>query len=1094
MICSARVVCLALLVAGNIIPGARAAAQDRPSTTDTCLLFAAKNVSKGGGNFFLHASFTMRNVTFTAGDVLEYDMFIDPANPEPTGSLDAQFHPTTINPWDPAGKRYLSNFVETTGGLSAAVGKWHHFKIPLDEVSSRTSSRWNLVMEGRAEGQYAVFVDNVHITGGTGIQTTLYANGNATDPALDKREGYSQYFALVPVSRDRVVDGQDVRSVVKEGIERGNLRREASTLRREFLALGVNNKPLPQDSAETSPTLAELNELATTESENLDAEHFQQVIHRARGMLSHMHPNMRQYTGHLIGHAHIDFQWLWPWTETLQVCHDTFLQMAKFMDEYPGFTFNQSSPALYSATEEKFPEVFARIQKHVAGGQWEIAGGRWCEGDENMISPESHARQFLYGQRYFREKFNGRMTDVGWEPDTFGHVWTMPQILKLGGCKYYYFCRAGYGKPLFWWQGPDGTKVLAFEEPMYGTWYNADLGPLQFEESLRFGKDTGAQDMLWVFGVGNHGGGATREHIDTALEWNKKPYAPTSKFSTAAQFFHSLEKYDLSKLPTVATDLNTTKESGFVGVYTSHSDIKKWNRDSEAMTESAEAIAAFAARHGFEYPTKEFRRNWEDICWNHHHDTLPGTSIHSSYDYSETMYKRLQESSRSIGEKALAHLAARVAGEGTGVVVFNPVGWKRNAVVEVNVPEGASPDKMMALANGSHEKGVSLQEIPHKRGTAVFVAKELPAFGYARFKVQAKVGGSQELKGGLQVSADGTLIENSRYRMALDKSSGQVTSLVDKKSGYEAIAPGGRGNRLEVHKEAPNGMSAWSIGEPKGRQSLNGPVELKVTESGPVRVTVQFSQRYGTSDLVQSVSLTEEGAPEFSLHTHWKELGSNDKPSPFLKVAFDLNLTSPTLTYDIPFGNITRDRDGAEQPALKWVDASDTTCGSALLNDCKHGHSMKWNVLRLSLIRSNYYPDAAPNKRPQSARWSLVPHMGNWREAGVLQTATEFNKPVWVTTATAAAKSESTLPSAASLVSVNEENVVITGVKKAEDDKDLIVRYYEAYGKKADGKLQLNGTAKAAKRVNFIEDDITTEGMPDAPLRPYEIRNVKLAM
>src|SRR5207245_462900 len=93
--------------------------------------------------------------------------------------------------------------------------------------------------------------------------------------------------------------------------------------------------------------------------------------------LNHDHPEMRRYTGHLVGHAHIDFQWLWEWPETVQVCHDTFNQALKFMDEFPGFKFSQSSSALYATTEEHFPDVFKGIQQQVeAGGEIRCSGRR----------------------------------------------------------------------------------------------------------------------------------------------------------------------------------------------------------------------------------------------------------------------------------------------------------------------------------------------------------------------------------------------------------------------------------------------------------------------------------------------------------------------------------------------------------------------------------------------------------------------------------------------------------------------------------------------------------------------------------------------
>ncbi len=595
------------------------------------------------------------------------------------------------------------------------------------------------------------------------------------------------------------------------------------------------------------------------ENDSLDAEGVQSVIHQVHASLNHEHPLMQQYTGHLVGHAHIDFQWLWEWPETVQVCHDTFNQAVKFMAEFPGFKFSQSSAALYATTEEHFPDVFKRMQEEVAKGNWEIVGGRVCEGDENMISPESHARHFLYGQRYFRERFNGKQAIVGWEPDTFGHTWQFPQILQLGGCKYFYFCRGGYGLPLFWWQSPDGTKVLAFEEPATGGWYNGDVATNRFDRLFNFEDKTGVKEMLWVYGVGNHGGGPTRENINAAIEFQKSNYLPKVEFSTATEFFKHLEKYDLSKIPTHCNDMNTTSNAGFYGVFTTHSDIKHWNRDAEATTESAEAIAAIASLHGFEYPQKEFRKNWEDITWNHHHDTLPGTSIHPSYNKSEAMFKRVIESSRKIGGDALVSLAAQVKSDG-GILVFNATGLTRSGIA-------TSDSTSAGIMTGG--KDLTPNQ-PSSDGKQIFFVSDIPPYSYRVYK---NVAGISENIDRPRVSEDMSLLENKDFKLTIDPAHGVITSIYDKHNNRESIATGGSANRLEIHWEKPNGMSAWTIGQIDHVEALTSPVQLKVTESGPARVTISWDRQFQATTIHQSVSLNPSGPPEFNIATEWKELG-----------------------------------------------------------------------------------------------------------------------------------------------------------------------------------------------------------------------------
>ena len=804
-------------------------------------------------------------------------------------------------------------------------------------------------------------------------------------------------------------------------------------------------------------------------NESLDAEALQNLIHEVHAQLVHDHPQMQKYTGHLVGHAHIDFQWLWSWEETIQVCHDTFGQALRFMNQFPGFKFSQSSSSLYAATEEHWPEIFKGIQKQVAAGNWEIVGGRVCEGDEHMISPESHAMHFLYGQRYFREHFNGKMATVGWEPDTFGHTWQMPQILLNGGCKYFYFCRGGRGNMMFWWQAPDGSKVLAFDEPATGGWYNGDVGSNRFDRLMDFANKTGSKDMLWVYGVGNHGGGPTRENIETALGFQKSDVLPNVKFSTATEFFHQLEKYDLSKLPVVNNDLNTTSSAGFYGTYTTHSDIKRWNRDAEAMTESAEAIAAVASRYGFEYPSKEFRKNWENITWNHHHDTLPGTSIHPSYDYSEKIFKRVMDSSGKIGNDALALLATKIKGDGNSIVVFNPCAFTRDGFVEV---DGNSGNVVMAGKSISE-----IQQLPN--GKMLFYAKSLPPLGYRTYSFATGTGETSRM---LQISDDGTTLESPQYKVVIDAAHGVVTEIFDKASGKNAIATGGSGNRLEIHWEDPNGMSAWTIGKINKVDPLLDPVQLKVIESGPARVTVAFDRQFQSTTLHQKISLPLSGPPEFELATEWKEIGTADKVAPFLKVAFDVAAEKPKFIAQIPFGNIEKPTDKTEIPALTFCDLADANGGAALMNDCKYGYSAEGNTIRLSLIRTSHNPDPRPNDRPQVARWAIMPHTGDWREANVLQTAQAFNHPLWIAPLKPAP--DASLPAEMSFLSMKDSDVIVTGVKKAEDDNDLIVRFYESAGKPASADLKMPWKISRSAKVNFIEDAAGDASAASAPLRP----------
>jgi alpha-mannosidase len=541
----------------------------------------------------------------------------------------------------------------------------------------------------------------------------------------------------------------------------------------------------------------------------------------------------------------------------------------------------------------------------------------------------------------------------------------------------------------------------------------------------------------------------------------KVPFLPNVKFSTATQFFKTLEKYDLSKIPVVKTELNTTSSSGFFGTYTTHGDIKLWNRYAEAATESAEAIAAFASRYGFEYPQKEFRRNWEEITWNHHHDTLPGTSIHPSYNKSEQMYLRTIKSSREIADRAMKYLAAQVKSDGDGYLIFNPTSSTRSERVRLNP------------AGGGYER------------PKYYDLENMPGYGYQFVKTADIARGPS-----VTIATDASKLENERYRVTLDLSRGVITSIFDKKDNREAIAPGGNGNRLEVHWEEPNGMSAWTIGTVKKVEPLTGPIAASLING---QNAVMWEVKFQSTTITQTITMSKDGPPEFSMSTRWNELGAGDKLCPFLKVAFDINVgDSAKFTSQIPFGTIERPIDNVDVPAGKWADLSGSAGGAAIVNDCRHGYSAENKTLRLSLIRSSYYPDPNPNERRQFAKWVFHPHGGDWRAAKIDEYAEASNHPLLATKVIA--NPAGTLPPTGSLLSMGADNVIVTGVKRAEDDDDLVLRFYESEGKPTHVEPKLAFDVGKVSTVNLIEDKLADEKGLAVDMRPYEIRTLKMAV
>ena len=772
---------------------------------------------------------------------------------------------------------------------------------------------------------------------------------------------------------------------------------------------------------------------------------------------------LKDYTVHLIGHAHIDMNWLWLWPETVDVCKNTFRTVTKLLAEYPEFRFSQSQASTYLAVEEADPELFAEIQKWVKTGRWEVTGGTWVEGDMNMASGESIVRQILYAKRYFKEKF-GVEPVTCWEPDTFGHAWTIPQILAKSGLNYYFFMRCGRNEPIFWWEGPDGSRVLAYNRPSY----NEPVTDGIMDSPLDIGKRYDVRDGMVVYGVGDHGGGPTRKDLDKAVALQKSDVYVNVQFDTTKGLYDRLldEKKDW---PVVRDELNFE----FRGCYTAHSDIKKMNREMENLLPTAEAFSALAGPYGFPCPAKGFEDAWRNTCFNQFHDIFDGTAIHGSYDYSRQLFNKAYGVGSSALQRSLDTLAVNVdtTGKGAPIVVFNPMSWKRTDVVRMDPPQG--PDNVSVRDAAGHEMPARVVE-----GRLVFTAKDVPSMGYKIFYISKGEPSNS--------SSDPSILENEFLRVEVDSQTGTIARVYDKKAGREVLAEGEKGDQLQILFEG-QGLSAWSIGPITGSQNLDSPVSVEKISEGPVSI-MRIKHKFGSSTFSQDIILYA-GVPriDFKLTANWYE-----RSGPMLKVAFPLNVQDGKARFEIPFGSIERPVDGREVPAQKWVDLSNKDYGVSLLNDCKYGHDVKDNVIHLTLLRSSNHPDPVPDDGRHIITYSLYPHSGDW-QADSVRRGYELNNPLIPVTAK---KHNGRLPKEHSFLQIEPANMIVTALKKAEDSNDVILRFYDCTGGGGKAIIKPGFETAGFRETDLMERPIRPlvplNGRTEVPVGKWEIKTLRI--
>src|SRR5579859_4998890 len=352
-----------------------------------------------------------------------------------------------------------------------------------------------------------------------------------------------------------------------------------------------------------------------------DQAAFDASLQQAQKKLQVLNPWLKRFTIRAIGNSHIDMAWLWPWTETVDVVRNTFQSVLDLMREYPDFKFTMSSARTYEWMEEKYPEMFQEIQKRAKEGRWEVIGGMWVEPDLNMPAGESLVRQILVGKRYFHKKF-GVDIKIGWNPDSFGYNWQLPQIYKKSGMDYFVTQKllwahefTTFPYKLFWWQAPDGSKLLTYFPHDYAGGIDAE--PLATDLSIWmpsiYGKTIPAKpEMMHLYGVGDHGGGPTRIMLDHADQL-RDPAAvyPKLEFSFARDFFGDLEK-KLSgmQVPTWDGELYFAYHRG---VFTTQAETKRRIRYAEENVLNAEKFASLASLYGKPYPHDGMELTWKNL-------------------------------------------------------------------------------------------------------------------------------------------------------------------------------------------------------------------------------------------------------------------------------------------------------------------------------------------------------------------------------------------------------------------------------------------------------------------------------------------------
>ncbi len=767
---------------------------------------------------------------------------------------------------------------------------------------------------------------------------------------------------------------------------------------------------------------------------------------------------------YLIGNAHLDPTWLWRWQEGCGEVLQTFRSAVSRLKEYDDFIFTCSSACYYKWVEDIDPELFAEITELVKAGRWVPVNGWWVQPDCNMPNAESFARQALYSQLYYYEKF-GKICRTGYNVDSFGHNGMMPQLLTKSGMRCYVMMRPGthenaeMPEGLFWWDSADGSRVLTYRIP---TGY-AENGKRSLDNAMELlGKmaDESGHGMMLFYGVGNHGGGPTKGDIEY-IKSLKAQGAENLKFSSPDEFFK-----EQCFLPLDLPAWGDEMQHHASGCYSATSLIKQLNRKAESMLANAEKWNTLASTlFGLKASTEKFKEAWLNVTYNQFHDIFCGCSIREAYDDARDQMGAAMDIAAKEENKAFLKIAGNIDTWLDGVsdtvfcnerhhcrntdyprpvVVFNPLSYPVNYAVRTYHPSSEVTD--------SEGKSVLFSNVRSSRSNdshkdTVFNAK-VPALGYSTYWLWYEDSEKEKGLTETDIKADKFSFENSKLKAVFDEKGG-LSSLITKADGKEHIVPGSFiPTVIDNSKPDTWAHNIFRFDEIIGTMKAES---IEVIEDSGVRAVIRVKHTYGKSYLTQDFILdTDSEIIRVKVRVLWQE------PLTILKMPVTVPGEAPESTFEIPGGFIKRKCNGEEWPALTWGDVTADGNGVALISDAKYSYDNPGNTLRLTMLRNSIFADhysdrpaadfAYCDEGLQRFEYAIYPHSGKAEFSNVQKYADILNnKPV----AVPVSYKKGTLPQVKSFISIDKDNVQLSSFKYCEDGSgDFIIRVRETAGKK----------------------------------------------
>jgi len=800
---------------------------------------------------------------------------------------------------------------------------------------------------------------------------------------------------------------------------------------------------------------------------------------------------------HMVGNGHIDPVWLWRWQEGLQEVKATFKSALDRMDEDPEFKFSATSTAFYEWVKENNPKMFERIQERVKEGRWEILGGWYIEPDCNLADGESYVRQGLYGQKFLKENF-GEIAKVGCNPDTFGHSAMLPQILTKSGLESYFFMRPEKHEGLghlkdrnFLWNSIDGSSLLAYRIPEPYAIRSEELES-RTDEAHNELEDLQKNNTLLFYGVGNHGGGPTKQIMKEIHEMEDKFDGTKIIMSTAKEYLEEFKKEN-RELEKVEGELQYHAN----GCYSVNPNLKAINVRAEQTLMTAEKFSTITnVLFGTQRATKDFEKAWKNILFNQFHDVITGACIKTACNDAINSFGE----SITIGERKLNSSIQTISWDidipldttMIPIVIFNPHSWGGKKVIEFE--SGYIENESYMLDSDGNEIPMQLVQAEvtaiatTKRQKVAFIA-DVPPLGYSVFRIFRKSKEIPPLKQPCFAPPMDSeiLLENDSLKVEFNTQTGNIKSIFVKETEEMIVT-----DEFGSHVVFEDDSDTWGHGKDRFKDFI-GEAQLKemqVVEDGNVRKVIRVKKEYNKSELTTDFILYKDlDYIDVKTKIKWNE------PQKGMKIQFPVNLEAKEATYSIPYGITKRENNGLEVPSSGWVDYTENKngvkTGLSIISNNKNSFDVEENVISLTILRNPIYAHLnVPETRNEYTldtkldyeytgegvhefEYVIYPHKGDWNESKVVKLGLELKEKVKGITET---YHKGSLKQKESYLDITSDNVVLSVLKQEENGNNIVARFREINGVASDTKV----------KFNFIDQEY------ELKFSPYEIKTIKL--